>query len=463
MATTNTMIKKARAPEVSGSRESSSQTSVIYWMRRDLRLEDNAALFYALKENTQVVPVFIFDSEILSRLQNPSDRRVWFIFEQIEKLKAKLVERGSDLRVYFGKPIEVFERILGSTDLGHRFSGIYCNHDYEPQAISRDLQVQKMAEAKGMVFKTYKDQVIFEKSEVLTDARKTYTVYTPYKKKWLNSLSDFYLKSYPVETYAHRFFKPQSVSSAPTLQQMGFKENSGFRFPELKVESSMLSGYAEKRDFPALEATSRLGLHLRFGTISVRELVRAAKGRSEVWLSELIWREFFMQILFHFPQVEKTSFRPEYEKIKWRESSADFERWATGQTGFPLVDAGMRELLTTGHMHNRVRMLTASFLTKHLLHHWYKGERFFAAHLLDFELAANNGNWQWAAGTGCDAAPYFRIFNPTTQIEKFDEQKSYIKKWVPEFGSSRYVKPMVEHTEARERCLSAFSLALKGK
>ncbi len=438
-------------------------SKALYWMRRDLRLEDSAALFYALKENENVVPLFIFDSEILMRLQNHDDRRVWFIFEQVKMLKSKLQEQGSDLWIYFGKPLDVFEALLGKSSSVAGFTAVYCNHDYEPQAIDRDKAVQDFLANKKISFKTFKDQVVFEKNEVLTDAQKPYTVYTPYKKKWLNSLSEFYLKSYPCERYFHRFLKTEPLSQVPTLEQMGFNPNRGFKFPEIKVESKMLINYAEKRDFPALDATSHLGLHLRFGTVSVRELVRAARGRSDVWLSELIWREFFMQILFHFPHVEKSSFRPDYEKIKWRDAPEDFKKWAAGQTGYPLVDAGMRELLQTGHMHNRVRMLTASFLTKHLLIHWHRGERHFAAHLLDYDLAANNGNWQWAAGTGCDAAPYFRIFNPTTQIEKFDSQMSYIKKWVPEFGTAKYIQPMVDHVEARERCLSAFSLALKGK
>ena len=442
----------------------------IFWMRRDLRLEDNAALFYALRDHGNVLPVFIFDRDILNRLNNPLDRRVWFIYEQVLALRERLREHGSDMLVCYGVPEVVFEQILKGNLLPQvKTNGglkqVLCNHDYEPLAIERDLKVETALKLAGVGFKSFKDQVIFERDEILTDSRNPYTVYTPYKKKWVSSLSDFYLKSYPVELYLDRLYRAQPKHPLPetvTLEKMGFSPVQGFVFPSVSVKAKLLKEYAEKRDFPALGATSLLGIHLRFGTVSVRELARAAKATSDVWLSELIWREFFMQILFHFPKSATACFRPDYEKIRWRDAPEDFERWCAGTTGFPLVDAGMRELIHTGHMHNRVRMLVASFLTKHLLIHWRAGERHFAAHLLDFELASNVGNWQWAAGTGCDAAPYFRIFNPSTQIERFDEQRIYIKKWVPEFGTAKYPPPMVDHAMARERCLREFKLALKG-
>jgi deoxyribodipyrimidine photo-lyase len=439
----------------------------LFWFRRDLRLEDNAGLFYALKENASVLPVFIFDTDILNKLQNPLDLRVTFIYDQVLKIKAELNELGSDLLILHGNPGEVFDgKIKQAMGIYGDFAieAVYCNHDYEPKAMERDAEVMVWTQHNSVRFHSYKDQVIFEKSEVLTDAQKPYTVYTPYKKKWLNSLSDFYLKSYPVNRYFGNFIKTKKFyDNYPSLKQLGFVRQKGFSFPLANLTSKTLQDYAELRDFPAKDATSHLGLHLRFGTLSVRDLVKKSRSKSDVWLSELIWREFFMQILFHFPRVTDESFRPEYDRIEWRNSAADFKKWSDGQTGYPLVDAGMRELNSTGHMHNRVRMVTASFLTKHLLTYWLKGERYFAEKLLDYELASNNGNWQWSAGTGCDAAPYFRIFNPTTQIKKFDPEYTYIKKWVPEWGTAQYPPPMVDHVKARERCLKAFSMGLKGK
>ncbi len=432
----------------------------VFWFRRDLRLEDNAGLFNALKEQENVQPLFIFDTEILDLLNDKSDARVTFLHRTLSQLKEKLQTAGSDLWVFHGKPFEIFQKLFSE----HKIKGIYTNHDYEPLALERDEKIRQLCLSKGVQFQTFKDQVIFEKNEILTEARKPYTVYTPYKKKWLASLSPFYLKSYPTDLY-WKSLNPKRASEArdlPSLQDIGF-QSSKFEFPETELRQSLLKDYAERRDFPAQNATSHLGLHLRFGTVSVRELAREGKKHSDVWLSELIWREFFQQILFHFPRVEKESFRPEYEKVAWRNSPEDFGKWCRGETGYPLVDAGMRELNATGYMHNRVRMVTASFLCKHLLIHWYQGERYFASKLLDYDLSANNGNWQWAAGTGCDAAPYFRVFNPETQMEKFDPHLKYVKKWVPEFGTSKYAKPMIEHREGRERALRAFQLALKGK
>lgn len=430
-----------------------------FWFRRDLRLEDNAGLYHALKDGGRVLPVFIFDKEILEALARPQDLRVQFIYETIVALKAELQKRGSDLVVRFGQPTEIWRSLLRD----FAAEAIYTNHDYEPSAIKRDHSIENLCLSLGVAYHSFKDQVIFERYEIVTEAHKPYTVYTPYKKKWLASLSDFYLKSYPVDSCDGNFLRVQKKSSIVTMQDLGF-ERQNFEFPPIEVSSKIFKNYAETRDFPHLEAgTTHLGVHLRFGTVSVRELAREGQALSAVWLSELIWREFFMQVLFHFPQVEKKCFRAEYENVAWRNSEADFERWSSGMTGYPLVDAGMRELNATGYMHNRVRMVAASFLTKHLLQHWYKGERYFSKKLLDYDLASNNGNWQWSAGTGCDAAPYFRIFNPQTQAERFDKQKRYIQKWVPEVETSRYPEPMVEHRAARERALKAFKAAVAKK
>lgn len=425
----------------------------LFWFRRDLRLEDNAALFYALKENKNVIPVFIFDKNILAPLSK-QDRRIQFIYDALTKIKTELQSIGSDLMVAHDHPLEFYKKILKQ----YHVKNVYTNHDYEPKAIERDAEVQKICHQNNVEFKTYKDHVIFEKNEIQSDSYKSYTVYTPYKRKWTVSLSPFYIKAYPNKKYSKNFYQFKT-DAIPTVSQLGF-EYTGSDYPPLKLTKTLLQNYKDKRDFPALDATSHLGLHLRFGTASIRYLASIARLNSEVWLSELIWRDFFIQALFANPHSENLCFKPEYENIKWSSNEDDFERWKNGQTGYPLVDAGMRELNQTGHMHNRIRMVTASFLTKHLLQHWKKGERYFAEKLYDYDLASNVGNWQWAAGTGCDAAPYFRIFNPTSQQEKFDPEFEYIKKWVPEFGTPDYIKPMVEHVFARERCLTEYKKGL---
>jgi deoxyribodipyrimidine photo-lyase len=426
----------------------------LFWFRRDLRLYDNAGLYEALKQNENILPVFIFDPQILSQLET-ADLRVPFIHKTVLALKQKLVLQKSDLWIDYGTPLQIFQKLAKK----FKVQAIYLNHDYEPQAVLRDQSVETWAKSQNIEFKTFKDHVIFEKNEILTDAGKPYTVYTPYKKKWLASLSAFYLKSYPIDLYEHHFMKIKVTESVPTLEIMNFKTTQHI-YPETNVSVKILKNYAEKRDFPALDQTSKLGLHLRFGTVSPRELAREGKKYSEVWLSELIWRDFFTQILFHFPHVVKGSFRPEYDQIQWLDDEITFTKWKNGETGYPLVDAGMRELNATGHMHNRVRMVVASFLTKHLLTHWLKGERYFAEKLLDYDLSANNGNWQWAAGTGCDAAPYFRVFNPTTQLEKFDPKLEYVKKWVPEYGTSKYCAEIVDHVFARNRALTEYKKGL---
>lgn len=429
----------------------------IFWFRRDLRLDDNAGLYHSLKSSGSVLPLFIFDADILERLEDKDDARVTFIHDTVVKLKRELQQKGSDLVVRYGSPLKVFQQL----EQEYSLAGIFCNHDYEPSARRRDESVAQWARKQGLDFQTFKDQTIFEKEEILTDSRKAYTVYTPYKKKVLASLTPFYLKSYPVELYESSYCRVGRPGKMLSLEDLGFVR-SNLTFPPCEISAKMLKTYAQTRDYPALaQGTSHLGLHLRFGTLSVRELAREGQRYSDVWLSELIWRDFFMQILWHFPHVETQSFRPEYDSIAWRNSKSDFQRWCEGMTGYPLVDAGMRELNTTGYMHNRVRMVVASFLCKHLLIHWYQGERYFARELLDYDLSANNGNWQWAAGSGCDAAPYFRIFNPSAQQEKFDPDGEYVKKWVPEWKTSKYPRPIIEHNEARGRCLQAFTKALK--
>lgn len=432
-----------------------NKTYTLFWFRRDLRLFDNAGLFNSLKHEANVLPVFIFDTEILKKLPE-KDLRVQFIHETVAKLKKELQKKKCDFLIEHGSPVEVYKKLLDK----YPIKAIYTNHDYEPYARTRDEKIAKLCAKNGVEFKTFKDQTIFEKSEIVTDQENPYTVFTPYKNKWLKALSPFYLKSYPVEKYEKNFAKVKPTAM-PSLKSLGFKEQD-FKFSKSEVSLNTVKNYAKTRDLPALDhGTSHLGLHLRFGTVSIRELTREAKKYSDVWLSELAWRDFFMQILWHYPHVEKQSFRPQYDKIAWRKNKTEFDLWKNGQTGYPLVDAGMRELNATGYMHNRVRMVTASFLAKHLLHYWYEGERYFAEKLLDYDLAANNGNWQWAASTGCDAAPYFRIFNPASQIERFDPEFEYVKKWVPEFDTAKYVKPVVEHKFARERALAAFKKGLE--
>jgi deoxyribodipyrimidine photo-lyase len=430
----------------------------IMWFRRDLRLSDNAALYHALKSGLQVVPVFIFDRHILDELEDKADRRVEFIHAALQNMQQKLSEMGSTLDVRYGFPEKVWEEVLAE----YKVASVFTNHDYEPYAIQRDDTVHNMFVQKGIAFHTYKDQVIFEKDEVTKDDGKPYTVFTPYSRKWKATLTDFFLKPYPTEQFFEHFFK-QQAKDMPTLQQMGFS-GEGKPFPERVIQSELIRKYKDQRDLPAVRGTSRLGVHLRFGTLSIRQLAAYARPLCEGFLNELIWRDFYHMILWHFPHVGRgEAFKKEYDKIKWRNNEEEFTAWCEGRTGYPIVDAGMRELNDTGFMHNRVRMITASFLIKHLLIDWRWGEAYFAQKLLDFDLAANNGGWQWAASSGCDAAPYFRVFNPTLQTQKFDPKLEYIRKWVPEFESlTNYPKPIVEHRFARARVLETYKSALGG-
>ena len=425
-------------------------SSTIFWFRRDLRLQDNAGLFHALKENKDVVPIFIFDTTILDKLEDKDDRRVEFIHNSLTVMQQQLEELGSSMIVFHGDPIAIFKSL--------KPKAVYTNHDYEPYARQRDEVIKNILVDKGSEFQTFKDQVIFEKDEVTKDDGKPYTIFTPYSRKWKSLITPAHLKSYPTESHFESFKKIKALP-LPSLADIGF-ESTGISFPERKIKQSIVEKYDQQRNFPAIEGTTKLSVHLRFGTVSIRKLAQLAQKKNEIWLNELIWRDFYHMILWHFPEVETKSFKPAYDKIEWRNNEKEFDAWCEGKTGYPIVDAGMHELNVTGFMHNRVRMIVASFLTKHLLIDWRWGEAYFAKKLLDFDLAANNGGWQWAAGSGCDAAPYFRVFNPALQTEKFDPESEYIKKWVPEFGTEKYPKPIVDHKLARERVLKVYKEAL---
>lgn len=427
----------------------------IHWFRRDLRLGDNAALYHALKSGKAVQCVFIFDRDILDKLQDRDDARVTFIHTELSLLAQQLENMGSSLHTYYGKPAEVWPQIIAD----HQPVAVYANSDYEPYAKKRDSAVQQLLNEQSIRFETYKDHVIFEKDEVIKDDGKPYVVYTPYSKKWKSMLTPTHLEPYPSEDYS-AFFKQTSPRPIIPLSTMGFTKST-LTFPEKSTTTSIIKNYEAQRNFPAIAGTSRLSVHFRFGTISIRNKAAKGKKTSEKWLNELIWRDFYAQILHHFPQVAKESFRTPYDTITWSTNENHYQAWCEGKTGYPLVDAGMRELNATGFMHNRVRMVVASFLTKHLLLDWRWGEAYFARKLLDFDLASNNGGWQWASGSGVDAAPYFRIFNPYTQVEKFDKQHNYIKKWIPEWNTQAYPKEIVNHKEARELCLATYKEGLK--
>lgn len=427
-----------------------NERTCIFWFRRDLRLDDNAGLYHALKEQQHVLPLFIFDSCILDALEDKKDKRVEFIRESLIALRDELEKLGSSLAVLHGNPEEIFEQLKVQT--------VYTNRDYEPYARKRDARVCKTLESRGGIFKSFKDQVIFEQGEVLKDDQKPYTVFTPYSRKWKKSMSEFYLKSYPVKKYTANFLQTESLPM-PSLHDIGFTP-TGATFPDRVIKQSIIEKYHAQRNFPAVPGTTRLSVHLRFGTVSIRRLATIAQQKNESWLNELIWRDFYQMILFHFPHVVDHAFKAPYDKIQWRNDEAEFKKWCDGQTGYPIVDAGMRELNETGFMHNRVRMVVASFLTKHLLIDWRWGEAYFAKKLLDYDLAANNGGWQWAAGSGCDAAPYFRVFNPALQTDKFDPEHKYIGRWVPEWNTDAYVAPMVDHSFARDRALKTYKQAL---
>ncbi len=425
----------------------------VFWFRRDLRLEDNVGLFHSLQNEPGVLPIFIFDTTILSQLSK-DDARVTFIHQQLVKIQDQLKAKGKSLAVFYGEPIEVFAKLVKENNI----TAIYTNHDYEPYARKRDLELFKLFKDNKIEFKTSKDQVIFEKNEVIKEDGSPYVVYTPYSNKWKQNFKQIQLKHYNSEEYINKI----TLHSYPflSLNEIGF-EPSVLRVTPYDVSTTLIDNYEATRNFPALNKTSYLGIYLRFGAVSIRQMIaKAIESQNETFFKELIWREFFMQILWHFPHTVNQSFRPKYDAIQWDNNESLFQKWCEGKTGYPFVDAGMRELNATGHMHNRVRMITASFLCKHLLIDWRWGEAYFANKLLDYEQASNVGNWQWAAGSGVDAAPYFRIFNPTEQVKKFDKDLLYIKKWVPEVNTPNYPDPIVDHKEARERCLLRYKEAV---
>ena len=426
----------------------------IFWHRRDLRLQDNAGLYKALKNSEEVIPVFIFDTSILNQLER-HDQRIIFIHQNIEKLRASYQKLGSDLLILHGDPIVLIPKI----SLELKVDAVFSNRDYEPKAIERDKIVSASLKEQGIKLIGSKDQVIFEKDEIVKNDGNPYLVFTPYSVKWKEKLNDFYTGSYPTERYFNYLTK-QTFSASPTLLELEFSGEQTQKFPGMDFPENIIQQYSENRDYPSLNGTSKLGVHLRFGTISIRALLRFALNTNKTYLNELIWREFYQMILYHFPHSADQSFKKQYDSIPWLNNEADFGKWCRGETGYPLVDAGMRELNATGFMHNRVRMVTASFLSKHLLIDWRWGEAYFAGKLLDYELASNSGGWQWAAGSGCDAAPYFRVFNPQLQLEKFDKNLEYVRKWVPEYATAAYPDPIVDHKMARERAIETYKRAL---
>ncbi|MFY0631434.1 MAG: deoxyribodipyrimidine photo-lyase [Flavobacteriaceae bacterium] len=426
----------------------------IFWFRRDLRLHDNAGLYHALNSGKKVLPIFIFDQEILEKLPK-NDARVSFIHKELSKINNHLQSLGTNINIYHGTPNEVFESLTEK----YQVNQVFTNHDYEPYAIKRDLEIETLLASKNIQFQTYKDQVIFERNEITKQDGNPYVVYTPYSKKWIEAYRQNKKIHYPSEDLLHQF-SIETEASFLILEEIGFTQTE-VPIQEYIFNSRIIIEYEETRNYPYLDNTSKLGPHLRFGTVSVRQMVaRANQEENPTFLKELIWREFFMQILWHFPYTVKSSFKPKYDRILWRNNEEEFQKWCDGETGYPLVDAGMRQLNQTGFMHNRVRMLVASFLCKHLLIDWRWGEAYFAEKLHDYELSSNIGNWQWAAGTGVDAAPYFRIFNPTSQVQKFDKDLKYVSKWVPNFQELTYPAPIVDHKFARERCLKTYKEAL---
>ncbi len=427
----------------------------IFWFRRDLRLDDNVGFYKALHGKFPVLPVFIFDTEILGQLPK-DDARVTFIYNTLQAMRKKLQEAcNSSIAIYYGKPSEIFKQI--TTDF--QVQNVITNHDYEPYAMERDKEVADFFSKKDIGFYTYKDQVIFEKDEVVKEDGKPYLVYTPYMRKWKERFKAHSFKIYDTKDHLKNCIENSRLPNI-SLSDMGF-ETSKVEVPDYNINETLIEEYKAKRNLPSVNGTSYLSTHLRFGTVGIRQVIqKAMAAKIEIFWNELIWREFFMQILYHFPNTQTEAFKKQYDRIAWRNKEAEFEKWKSGTTGFPLVDAGMRQLNETGWMHNRVRMVVGSFLCKHLLIDWRWGEAYFAEKLLDYEMASNVGNWQWVAGCGVDAAPYFRIFNPTSQMEKFDKQNTYIKKWVPEFKTEHYPKEMVDHKKARERALTTYKEAV---
>ncbi len=433
-----------------------NKKTAIFWFRRDLRLDDNVGFLQALKGEFPVLPIFIFDSEILDDLPK-NDARLNFIFDTLQEMRKELQTKGSSLAMYFGKPSVIFKELFDQYDI----QKIYTNRDYEPYAKQRDKKIEKLADDNNVEFLTFKDQVIFEKDEVVKANGDPYVVYTPYMKLWKAEFKKIELEVHYTSQYLDNLIQNSRLPNL-SLSDIGF-EASSQKVPDYEVTPSLIQDYEAKRNYPAKDATSHLGPHLRFGTVGIRKIMKKAiSEKNEVFWQELIWREFFMQILYHFPNTPTDAFKKKYDRIEWRNNKEEFKKWKTGTTGYPMVDAGMRQLNESGFMHNRVRMLVGSFLCKHLLIDWRWGEAYFAEKLLDYEMSSNVGNWQWIAGSGVDATPYFRIFNPTTQIKDYDKDLEYIKKWISEYDTEAYPEKMVDHKEARERALSVYKKAVSG-
>jgi deoxyribodipyrimidine photo-lyase len=472
----------------------------LVWFRRDLRSFDHAALYHALVEARAVYCAFVFDREILDKLPDAADRRVEFIWESVAELAVEFAKNGGALIVRHG----FARRAIPELAILLKANAVYANHDYEPVARDRDAEVGEALKQRGIAFVTSKDQVIVEHGEILTRGGEPFRVFTPYKRAWLQALTPSHVEPYPVERYIDALAKPPTrlVGGMPSLKAMGFARTN---LETLGVGTGMsgasalltdfkkrIGRYREARDYPAVKGPSYLSVHLRFGTVSIRALASFAHGRSlrpggegaATWLSELIWRDFYAQILWHHPQVVAHAFKAEYDALEFPNDPDWFAAWCEGRTGYPIVDAAMRQLNTTGYMHNRLRMITASFLVKDLLVDWRLGEKYFADKLIDFDLASNNGGWQWAASTGCDAQPYFRIFNPVTQSERFDPAGKFIRRYVPEIAELAndeihapwrvsdsvqqakgavighdYPPPIVDHGAAREAVLALFKRA----
>ena len=427
----------------------------IFWFRRDLRIDDNPGLYEALANSKNVIPIFIFDTNIIDNLPS-DDNRIKFIWHSLSLLNERLKEVGSKLNVFKGNPLEVFKKII----LKYRLTSVYVNRDYEKYSIKRDKEINNFLNENKIAFNASKDHVLFEPNEILKSDGTPYTVFTPYSKKWFEKFYSEKLPQYQIKKLVDNFFKT-NYKPIISLSEIGFS-NDEIEFEKFNLGDELIKNYNSKRDFPYLNSTSKIGPYLRFGLISVREVGKKTieKKFDQSFLRQLIWRDFYIQIFFHFPDSENENFKPAYDKIIWLNEEEKFEKWCAGETGYPIVDAGMKELNKTGFMHNRVRMIAASFLCKHLLIHWKKGESYFAKKLLDYEMASNVGNWQWVAGTGVDAAPYFRLFNPEIQMKKFDPQKVYIKKWLPKYDPENYLEPIIDHNYARERCLNAYKIAL---
>lgn len=428
-----------------------------FWFRRDLRLDDNIGLNEALNNNSNVIPLFIFDENITNELEK-NDPRINFIYNQLESINKCLESKyNSRILILKGKPLDVIKKLAAEYNIG----SFFLNHDYEPYAIARDKKIIDFLSTKNIQFSSYKDQVIFEKDEITKDDKTPYVVYTPYMKKWKTKLDSIDLSDLKSKDLPHNFYSNNNSYNWRSLNSLGFEEST-MKIPNYKLDKDLVEKYEDKRNFPSLNSTSKIGPHLRFGTVSIRQvLLFVLKCKNEVFLQELIWREFFMQIIWFFPHTQTRCFKEKYENVQWLYDEESFKKWSEGKTGYPIVDAGMRELNATGFMHNRVRMITAGFLCKHLLIDWRWGEAYFAKKLFDYELSSNIGNWQWAAGTGVDSAPYFRIFNPTTQAIKFDKELKYINKWVKNLNELDYPKPIIDHKFARQRCLETYKRGLE--